>query len=257
MASTEGSKGERKVAIVTGGSRGIGREVSLSLAANGWSVVVNFAGNVEAADSLVAQIEENWGAGKAVAVKGDVSVAADVKNVFDRAEEAFGHVNAVVNFAGIMLTNYPKLADTAEEEWDRIFTINTKGTFLVCKEAEKRVVSGGRILTCSSSLAVILLPGYSAYIASKAAVEALTKILAKELRGKNITANCISPGPTAGEFFNAGKTPEQITAMSKMAPLERLGQPQDIAAVVKFLLSDDAAWVNGQILRVNGGSGIA
>ncbi|BBN12304.1 3-oxoacyl-[acyl-carrier protein] reductase [Marchantia polymorpha subsp. ruderalis] len=257
MTSAEGSKGGRKVVIVTGGSRGIGREVSLSLAANGWSVVTMFAGNEKAADVLVAEIYENWGAGKAMAVKGDVSVAADVKNAFDRAEEAFGHVNAVVNLAGTIASHLPKLADTTEEEWDRIFTVNTKGTFLVCKEAEKRLVSGGRILTCSTSLAVILNPGYSAYVASKAAVEALTKILAKELRGKNITANCISPGPIAGEFLFAGKSPEQISALTNMAPLERLGQPQDIAGVVKFLLSDDAAWVNGQILRVNGGSGIA
>ncbi|KAL3701645.1 hypothetical protein R1sor_019667 [Riccia sorocarpa] len=248
---------KKKVVIVTGGSRGIGRAVSLTLAAAHWTVVINYAGNEAAAKAVLSEIEEKYGPGKAIAVKGDVSVTADVKNVFDKAEETFGQVNAVVHLAGVLLDTYPKISETTEEDWDRTITINTKGTFIVCKEAEKRVASGGRIITCSSTLVITLAPGYAAYIASKAAVEAFTKVLAKELRGKNITANVISPGPTASEMFFAGKTKETIAAFAKQSPLERLGQPEDIAGAVKFLVSEDGRWVNGQVIRVNGGSVMA
>lgn len=249
MAS--GGKLKGKVALVTGGSRGIGREISVALAADGASVVVNYAGNEVAAEETVSLIEETGS--KAIAVKGDVSKSADVKATFDKAVEAFGALHIVVHVAGILLPTYPSLLVTTEEEWDSTFATNAKGTFLVGKEAGNRLGPGGRIITTSSSLAGSLRPGYGAYSASKAAVEAFTKTLAKELRGKKVTANCVAPGPVATEMFFKGKTQQLIDMMSKEPPLERLGEPKDIAAVVQFLASDASEWVNGQVIRINGG----
>lgn len=250
MASSSGRLAGR-VAIVTGSSRGIGREIALALAAAGTKIVVVYQGNEKAA----AEVVEKIGEGKAVAVKADVSRSEDIKALFDKAEEAFGTVHILVNNAGILLSNYPTLANTSDEDWDRVFQANTRGTFVATKEAIKRLATGGggRIINISSTLVATLLPGYAAYTASKAAVEAFTKIAAKELRGKHITANCVAPGPVATELFFAGKDEATIERHRQASPLGRLGEPEDIARVVEFLASDAAEWVNGQVIRVNGG----
>eukprot|EP00246_Nothoceros_aenigmaticus_P000669 TRINITY_DN1091_c0_g1_i2.p1 TRINITY_DN1091_c0_g1~~TRINITY_DN1091_c0_g1_i2.p1 ORF type:complete len:254 (-),score=51.44 TRINITY_DN1091_c0_g1_i2:428-1189(-) len=250
MASTSGRLSGR-VAIVTGGSRGIGRETVLTLASAGAKVVVVYQGNEKAAAEVVAKVGE----GKAVAVKADVSRSEDVKAMFDKAEEAFGKVHILVNNAGVGLGDYPTLAKTSDEDWDRVQATNTRGTFLATKEAVSRLVTGGggRIINITTSLVALLLPGYSAYIASKAAVEAFTKVVAKELKGKRITANCVAPGPVATELFFQGKDDASVDRFVQSTPLERLGEPKDIAQLVLFVASDDAEWVNGQVIRANGG----
>ncbi|CAM6126639.1 unnamed protein product [Calypogeia fissa] len=250
MASEGKLKG--KVALVTGGSRGIGREIALALAGDGASVVLNYAGNEAAANEAVGLIKATGA--KAIAVKGDVSKEADVVATFDKAVEAFGAVHIVMHMAGVLLDNYPLIVNTTEEEWDRTFTVNAKGAFLVCKEAAKRLGPGGRIVATSSSLVGTLMPRYGAYSSSKGAVEVLAKTLAKELRGRRITVNCIAPGPVATEMFYKGKSQEQIDVLTKQPPLERLGEPKDIAALAVFLASDASEWVNGQVIRANGGT---
>jgi 3-oxoacyl-[acyl-carrier protein] reductase len=244
---------EGKTAVVTGGSQGIGRQISLDFAKQGASVVVNYSSNKQKADEVVSQIESEHG--KAIAVQGDVSSASAIKSLFDKAEETFGKVHIVVNCAGTIPHNYPTVATTSEEDWERVYAVNTKGTFLASKEAALRIPpgEGGRIVNISTTLVATLLPGYAAYASSKAAVETFTKILAKELRGAKITANCVAPGPVATDLFFRGKTEALIETLSKKAPLERLGEPEDIAAVVSFIVSPQGEWINGQVIRVNGG----
>jgi 3-oxoacyl-[acyl-carrier protein] reductase len=247
-----------KTAVVTGGSQGIGRAISLLLAKHGANVVVNFSRNVEKANEVVAEIE--LGAkGKAVAVQADVSKASAVKALFDKAEESFGKIHIVVNSAGIILTNFPSLAETTEEEWDWVAAVNTKGAFLVSREAAKRIPpgGGGRIVNITTTLVATTLPGNAAYTASNAAVESFTKTLAKELRGKQITANCVAPGATATDAFFAGRSAAMIETSVKMSPLERLGEPSDIANVVLFVVSDEGEWLNAQVIRSNGGTASA
>ncbi|XP_074577889.1 NADPH-dependent aldehyde reductase-like protein, chloroplastic [Curcuma longa] len=191
-----------------------------------------------------------------VAFASNVSVAADVKCLFDRAESAFASpAHILVSCAGVSNAKYPPLAGTSVEDWDAIFSVNARGAFLCCREAAARLVrgGGGRIVTVSSSLVAALLPGYGAYAASKAAVEAMTKVLAKELRGTGVTANCVAPGPTATELFFAGKSEEDVRRLAEVSPLRRLGQPEDVAALVGFSCTDVGEWVNGQVVRVNGG----
>lgn len=242
-----------KTAVVTGGSQGIGREISLLLAKQGAKVVVNYASNAVKAQEVIAEIAAVKGT--AIAVKADVSKSSTVKGLFDKAEEAFGKVHIVVNCAGTILGNYPTLANTTEEEWEMIYSVNTKGAFLVSKEAANRIppASGGRIVNITTSIVSALFPNYAAYASSKAAVECFTLILAKELRGKQITANCVSPGPVATEFFYKGKTEAQIETMTKGPPLERLGEPIDIANTVLFVVSNEGIWLNAQVIRANGG----
>lgn len=242
-----------KTAIVTGGSQGIGRDIAILLGKQGANVVVNYSSNEAKAKEVVAAIEKSKA--KAIAVKADVSKAADVKALFDQSEAAFGAPHIVVNSAGTTLNHNPSVVNTTEEEWDKIYAINTKGTFLVSKEAASRIppASGGRIVNLSTSVVSLLLPNYAAYTSSKAAVETFTLILAKELRGKQITANCISPGPVATSLFFNGKTEAQIEAFKKQPPLERLGKPEDIANVVLFVVSSEGGWINAQVIRSNGG----
>ena len=240
-----------QVAIVTGASRGIGAAIALRLAQGGYAVVVNYAGRLAEASAVVQAIEA--GGGNALAVQADVASAAQVKNLFDQTISAFGRVDVLVNNAGIMPAALPHLADTDDATFDRLLAVNIKGTFNTLREAATRMAHGGRIVNFSTSVIGLALPGYAVYAASKSAVETLTNILAKELRGKNITVNAIAPGPTATSLFLDGKTPELIERMAKMAPLERLGTPEDIASAVAFLVGKDAAWVNGQTLRANGG----
>jgi len=240
-----------KVAIVTGSSRGIGAAIAKRLAADGMAVIVNYAGRTADADAVVAEIK-NAG-GRAAAFQADVSSPAEVAAMFDHAITLFGGVDILVNNAGIIQPGLTPLADTDDALFDRLVSINLKGTFNTLRVAAKKLRQGGRIVNFSSSVKTLALPGYSIYAATKAAVETMTNIFAKELRGRNITVNAVAPGPTATELFLKDKTPQQIEHLAKMAPMERLAQPEDIANVVSFLAGPDAAWIDGQTLRVNGG----
>ena len=238
-----------KVALITGASRGIGAVIAQQLAKEGFAVVINYANSASEATALVAELRE---AGhQAIAVQADVAKATDVARLFDETEQQLGKVDVLVNNAGVL--KVLPLAHYSDEDFEQTFNINTRGTFNTLREAATRLNSGGRIVNFSRSTVGMNLPGYAVYIASKAAVESLTHVFAKELRGRQITVNAVAPGPVATELFMHGKTEEQIEAFSKMPPLERLGQPQDIANIVSFLVSPAAAWVNGQVLRGNGG----
>lgn len=239
----------RKVAIVTGASRGIGAAVAERLARDGFALAVNYARDAASAEALVRGIEA--AGGRALAVQADVADAAAVRRMFDATEAAFGGIDILVNNAGIMALS--NIADTSDEDFDRLVAVNLKGTFNALREGAARLRSGGRIVNFSSSVVGLLQPGYAVYAATKAGVEAMTSVLAKELRDRNITVNAIAPGPTATDLFLDGKSPELVDRLAKMAPLERLGQPEDIAAAVAFLTGPDAAWINGQVLRANGG----
>ena len=240
-----------KVAIITGSSRGIGAAIARRLAADGLSVVVNYAGRVADAEKVVQEIEA--ADGKAAAIKADVSVPAEVAALFDQTEKLFGGIDIIVNSAGIIQPGLVSLAETDDSLFDRLVAINLKGTFNTLRLAAKRLRSGGRIVNFSTSVVGTAIPGYSIYAATKSAVETMTNIFAKELRGRDITVNAVAPGPTATDLFLTGKTDEQITHLAKMPPLERLGRPEDIAGVVSFLVGPDGGWVNGQTLRANGG----
>ena len=234
-----------KVAIVTGASRGIGRAIALRLAKDGAAVVVNYAGSEKQAQEVVAGIEKPGG--QAVAVRADVSKVADVMRLLDATSERFGRLDILVNNAGVIL--YKPVADTTEEEFDRLMAINVKGTFFACQQAAKRMVDGGRIINFSSSTTAMMLPRYGAYVASKGAVEQLTHILARELGPRQITVNVVSPGPTDTELFSQGKTEEEKQRLGQLAALGRLGQPRDIADVVAMLCTEDARWITGQNIR--------
>ena len=240
---------ENRVAIVTGASRGIGAAVAQRLARDGFAVAVNYAGDTASAEALVKQIEA--AGGKAIAVKADVADAAAVRALFDTAEKAFGGVDVLVNNAGIM--QLAKIADADDAQFDRQIAINLKGTFNGLREAARRMRNGGRIINFSTSVVGTKLESYGIYTATKAAVESLTAILSKEMRGRSITVNAVAPGPTATDLFLTGKSPELIERMAKMPPLERIATPEDIAGVVSFLAGPDGGWVNGQVLRANGG----
>jgi len=238
-----------KVALVTGASRGIGMAVAERLARDGFKLIINYSGDAAPAEALVRKLED--AGGRAFAVKADISDPSAVRKMFDAAEAAFGGIDVLVNNAGIM--TLAPIADTDDASFDRHIAVNLKGTFNTLREAAKRLRAGGRIVNFSSTVVGMLMPTYGVYVATKAAVEGLTSVLAKELRGRNITVNAVAPGPTATDLFLKGKPQEVVDRMAKMAPLERLGQPSDIADVVSFLAGPDAAWVNGQVLRVNGG----
>ena len=237
------------VAIITGASRGIGAVIARQLARQGFAVVINYVSSASEATALVAELRRDGH--QAIAVQADVASAADVKRLFDETEQQLGKVDVLINNAGVL--NVLPLAQYSDELYDHTFNINTKGTFNTLREAATRLNGGGRIVNFSSSTVGMNLPGYAVYIASKAAVESLTQVFAKELRGRQITVNAVAPGPVATELFLRGKSEEQIQTFSQMPPLERLGQPQDIANIVSFLVSPAADWVNGQILRANGG----
>ena len=239
-----------RVALVTGASRGIGAALARRLAADGFAVAVNYASNAEEAQRVVAAIEQ--AGGRALPVRADVADAGEVRRMFDTIEQAFGRVDVLVNNAGIL--PYVTIAATGDDVFERTMAINVKGTFNTLREAATRLADGGRIVNFSTSVLGLALPTYGVYVASKAAVEALTRVFAKELRGRRITCNAVAPGPVATELFLKGKTQEQIDHFAKMPPLERLGQPEDIAGVVSFLAGPDGAWVNGQVLRANGGN---
>jgi 3-oxoacyl-[acyl-carrier protein] reductase len=243
------NSGNRNVAIVTGASRGIGAAIARRLAADGFAVVVNYAGGVKEADAVVAKIKR--AGGQAVAVQADVSEPTQVAALFDRAEEAFGTPAVVVSSAGIM--QLAPLADTSDELFERTIAVNLKGGFNTLREAARRLRDGGRIISLSTSVVGAKMPTYAVYAATKAGIETMTAILSKELRGRNITVNAVAPGPTATALFLDGKSDEQIQQLASANPLERLGQPEDISATVAFLAGPDGGWINGQTIRANGG----
>ncbi|MUZ66123.1 SDR family oxidoreductase [Agrobacterium vitis] len=240
---------EQKIALVTGASRGIGAAIAQRLANDGFAVVINYASSSKEADELVLSLEAKQQV--AIALKADVSKVEEVKAMFDEVEQSLGKVDVLVNNAGILKTL--PLAETSDDEFDRHFAINAKGTFNTMREAAGRLPSGGRIINFSSTTLALNMPGYAVYNGTKAAVEAFTRVFAKELRGRNITVNAVAPGPIATDLFLNGKSDELIAQFSKMPPLERLGQPDDIANLVAFLAGPDSGWVNGQIVRANGG----
>lgn len=239
----------KKVAIVTGAARGIGAAIARRLGADGFTVVVNYAGSAADAEAVVQEIER--AGGKAISAQADVSDAAAVARLFDATEAAYGGVDVLVNNAGIM--KLATIADSDDALFDSQIAINLKGTFNTLREASRRLRQGGSIINLSTSVVGLKLESYSVYAATKAAVETMTAILSKELRGRAITVNAVAPGPTATDLFLKGKSPELIERMAKMNPLERLGTPDDIASAVAFLAGPDGAWINGQVLRANGG----
>jgi 3-oxoacyl-[acyl-carrier protein] reductase len=237
-----------RVALVTGGSGGIGRAVSERLARDGLAVAVHYGGNRAGADEIVAAITATGG--RAIAVPGDVADEQDMAAAFKTVESAFGGVDVVVNMAGIMILAPIATLDLAD--LDRMHRINIRGSFVVAQQAARRVRAGGAIVNISTSVVRTQLATYAGYVASKAAVEGMTLILARELRGKDVTANAIAPGPVATPLFLDGKDDSSIARFAQAAPLERLGRPEDVAEAVSFL-AGPARWVNGQVIYVNGG----
>lgn len=238
-----------KVAIVTGASRGIGAAIAGRLARDGATVIINYAGKAAEAEDQVREIEA--AGGRAISAQADVSDAAAVARMFDSAQASYGGVDILVNNAGIM--KLATLAASDDAFFDSQIAVNLKGTFNTLREAAKRLRDGGRIVNMSSSVVGLKPETYGVYAATKAAVETLTAILSKELRGRSITVNAVAPGPTGTHLFLNGKSPELVEHLAKMNPLERLGTPDDIAAAVAFLTGPDGTWINGQVLRANGG----
>ncbi len=240
---------DRKTAIVTGASRDIGAAIASRLAANGFAVVVNYAGNAAEAKAQIALIRNAGGV--AEAFQADVSKSEEMRSLFEGAEKAFGGVDVLVSNAGIM--QLATIGESDDALFDRTIAINLKGVFNGMREAATRLRAGGRVINFSSSVVGLYQPTYGVYAATKGGVEAMTHVFANEMRGRNITVNAIAPGPTGTDLFLKGKPPELIDHLRKLSPLERLGKPEDIASVVAFLAGPDGAWINGQVLRANGG----
>src|SRR6478609_6349034 len=232
-----------KVALVTGASGGIGRVVAKRLASDGFAVAVHYAGNPAKAETVVTEIKGVGG--KAIAVQ------ADVERLFKQTLDAFGTIDVVVHTAGIM--PLLPIAGGDVETFDKVITTNLRGTFVLLAQAAQHVSSGGRIIAFSSSVIAKAFPTYGPYIASKAGVEGLVRVLANELRGRNITVNAVAPGQVETDLFLKGKSDARIDELKKMNPLERLGQPEDMANLVSFLAGPDGGWINAQVLRANGG----
>ncbi|RWD62785.1 MAG: SDR family oxidoreductase [Mesorhizobium sp.] len=239
-----------RTAIVTGASRGIGAAIAKRLAQEGIAVIVNYARGKDAADEVVSAIEA--AGGTALAVQADIGDPAGMAALFDAAEKAFGGVDILVNNAGMMKLS--PIAETEEAQFERQLVVNLGGPFRGMREAARRLNDGGRIINFSSSVVGFYQPAYGVYAATKAGVEAMTHILAKELGPRRITVNAVAPGPIDTELFTDGKSAAQIEAITKLVPLGRLGQPDDIAGLVAFLAGPDSQWVNGQIIRANGGA---
>ncbi|QAS70289.1 SDR family oxidoreductase [Oenococcus sicerae] len=240
-----------KTAIVTGASRGIGRQIALTLARDGFNIVVNYNGNAKAADDVVKEIEQLDGSVDAFAVQANVSQVADTAKLFDTAIAHFGHVDVLVNNAGLMITE--PISKVTEDSFDKQFLVNVKGTYFMLKNAFEKLADNGSIINISTSVNGQMFPTYSVYAGTKGAVEQFTRQLAKEFGAKKINLNAIAPGPTGTELFLKGKSQAQIDGLASMNAFNRLGTPEDIAQAVQLLLSPQAKWINGQTIRVNGG----
>jgi 3-oxoacyl-[acyl-carrier protein] reductase len=240
---------ENRTAIITGAARGIGVALAKRLAADGLNVVINYASSAAPAEELADSLKSQGH--KALAIKADIARPDAVKALFDKTIAEFGGVDVIVNNAGVMTTT--PIADMDDATYDAMMDINVRGTFNMLREGAKHLRDHGRVINFSTTALHLKLPGYAVYNATKAAVEAMTGVFAKELRGRQITVNAVAPGPVATELFLSGKTDEQIANFAKMPPLERLGEPDDIAGVVSFLAGPDSGWVDGQTIRANGG----
>lgn len=237
-----------KVALVTGASRGIGAKVALHLANAGAQVIVNYSGSKEAAEEVVNQIRANDG--DAIALQADVSNAGEVKNLFDNTIAHFGKVDILVNNAGIMINTLIK--DTTDQDFAKQLDVNIKGVFNTLREAATKLAENGSIINFSTSVNRIMLPTYGPYAATKAAVEQLTRVFAKEVGNRGINVNAISPGPTNTELFTKGKPEEVINRLASLSAFNRIGEPDDIAKIVTFLASDEAKWISAQNIGANG-----
>lgn len=238
-----------KVAIITGSSRGIGAGIALSLARAGAKVVINYVHNRQAADEVCMTITQMGG--KCTAIQADVSNPDDVRRLFDAAIENFGHIDILVNNAGILV--FKKIAEVTDAEFDNILNINLKSIFYTLREAAGRLADHGRIVNISSTVTRLMLPKYGPYAATKGAVEQLTRIFAREIGERGITVNSVSPGPVFTELFRAGKTEEDIQRMAALSSFGRIGEVDDIAQIVLFLVSEEARWITGQNIGANGG----
>jgi 3-oxoacyl-[acyl-carrier protein] reductase len=238
-----------KVALVTGASRGMGREIAENLALHGAKVIVNYSSSSNKADEVVNEIKNKGG--EAIAIRADISQVAEIEQLFQSTLEAYGQIDILVNNAGIMITK--PILNMTEEDFDKQFAINVKGTYFACQQAAKHLSENGRIINFSTSVTGQMFPTYSVYAGTKGAVEQMTRQLAKEFGRKGITINAVSPGPVNTELFTVGKTPEEIATVGSMNSFGRLGEPEDISNVVLFLASKESQWVTGQTIRVNGG----
>ncbi|MGW9405719.1 SDR family oxidoreductase [Arthrobacter sp. NPDC055585] len=239
---------EPRVALVTGGSGGMGRAIAKRLSSDGFALAVHYAGNINKATEVVKEV--NAAGGRAIAVSGDVADEVAMTRLFDDVEAAFGGIDVVINTAGIMVLS--TVVDLDLDELDRMHRTNIRGSFVVSQLAAQRLRRGGALVNVSTSQTRLQHPTYAPYAASKAAVEALTPVLARELRGRDITVNAIAPGPTATSLFLDGKDQAAIDRLAQLAPLERLGTPEDIAEVASFL-AGPSRWINGQVIYPNGG----
>jgi 3-oxoacyl-[acyl-carrier protein] reductase len=239
---------KNKVTIVTGASKGIGAAIAQRLAGAGAIVVVNYAGSRKSAEEVVRSIVANGGI--ATAIQADVSKPDEVKSLFDQTIAQFGRVDVLVNNAGVMITKL--ISDTTDEDFTKQFDVNVRGVFNTLREAATRLADNGSIINFSTSVNRIMLPTYGTYVATKAAVEQLTRVFAKEVGKRNINVNSVSPGPTNTELFTHGKSEETINRLASLSAFNRIGEPKDIAELVLFLASDEAKWISAQNIGVNG-----